>query len=146
MFFFLQSWEEVTVRIFVRKTQYFWSQTSLIAPKESMMGTKSRAQGSDGPGRLPLYTLWRCAVKPLLGKPYAHSMCLLYIEQNVCTSSVHIFTGSKLALFFHCQWGWYHHQLEWKQIVKGGQKANKDLTYLLLCRAWQHINSYIAGP
>lgn len=37
MFFFLQSWKEGTVRIFVHKSQYFWSQTSLIAPKESMM-------------------------------------------------------------------------------------------------------------
>lgn len=42
MFFCLQSWKEVIVRIFISKSQYFWSQTSLIAPKESMMGTKSR--------------------------------------------------------------------------------------------------------
>lgn len=89
MLFCLQSWKEVIVRTFVSKSKYFWSQTSLIAPKESMMGTKSRVQGSDGPGGLPLYTLWRCAVKPLLDKPYADSMCLLYIEQNECTSSVH---------------------------------------------------------
>lgn len=57
MFFCLQSWKEVIVRIFISKSQYFWSQTSLIAPKESMMGTKPGAQGSDVPGRLPLYTL-----------------------------------------------------------------------------------------
>lgn len=97
MFFCLQSWKEASVWMFVSQSQHFWSQTFLIAPKESMIGTNSRGQGSDRMGQVGSLSVLRSdnSLTNLM-----QTACPFYTQSKMCApiSHVHIFMASSTCL------------------------------------------------
>ena len=144
MFSCLQSWK-ASIIIFVSHSRYFWSQTFLMASKESLMGIKSRGQWSLGPCRVPLFSLKR--YNPAIpGLPSAGSLRPLYLEQNVCThfqQRVYLHGFINMPYLYILNGGNITPNGGGNSLLKEGKRNNlRCYNSLLPSRASQHINRY----